>query len=412
MELGYGVAEACDGAEALMMLKRRSVDLVVSDLRMPVMGGLELLEELKKYEIATVLFSAHGDVPTAVEAMRAGAVDFITLPIDATELGQRVSAHVASAKPRRMRPKLDVAGPRIVGHHAKMTEVQERIVRVAPRDVSVLVTGESGVGKELVAREIHRMSGRSQGPFVAVNCCALPESLLESELFGHERGAFSGATARRIGRFERADGGTLFLDEIGDASASTQTKLLRVLQQHEFERLGGLQTVRADVRIVAATNRNLAELRVSGAFREDFFHRLNVFPIRVPPLRERASDIRELIQSICDTNSIELVFTDAALSQLESHSWPGNVRELENTLLRLEILCERHGRVTLETVGQAFDERRGELPSRRESFEEGERDRYERLLQDNRWNVSAVARELRISRGAMRHRLRRHGLLR
>ena len=412
VELGYGVAEACDGEEALRKLKRGPVDLVVSDLRMPAMGGLELLEELKKDGIATVLFSAHADVPTAVDAMRGGAIDFITLPIDGQEFARRISAHVSHAKTRPRASDPAAAGPRISGHHPKMAEVRDRIARVAPRSASVLVTGESGVGKELVAREIHRASGRCGRPFVAVNCCALSENLLESELFGHERGAFSGATGRRIGRFERADGGTLFLDEIGDAPLSTQTKLLRVLQHQEFERVGGLRTIKVDVRIVAATNRNLSELRDRGTFREDLFHRLNVFPVHVPPLRERASDIRELIQSICDSNGIELRFTDAALGQLESHNWPGNVRELENTLRRLEILCERGNKVMLEAVTQAFDGRRGEVGSRRQNFEEDEREQYERLLRKNRWNVSAVARELRVSRGAMRYRLRRHGLLR
>lgn len=410
-ELGYDVTEACDGEEALRKLKRGPIDLVVSDLRMPVMSGLELLEELRKDGIATVLFSAHADVSIAVDAMRGGAVDFITLPIDAQEFARRISVYASAGKAQVRAAGTAAAGPRIAGHHPKMAEVRDRIERVAPRSASVLVTGESGVGKELVAREIHRTSGRCEFPFVAVNCCALSESLLESELFGHERGAFSGATGRRLGRFERANGGTLFLDEIGDAPLSTQTKLLRVLQHREFERVGGLRTIKVDVRIVAATNRNLAELRDCGMFREDLFHRLNVFPVHVPPLRERASDIRELIQSICDSNAIELRFTEAAIGELESHDWPGNVRELENTLRRLEILCERRNKVTPEAVNHAFDERSGGVSSRRQQFEEGELEHYERLLRKNRWNVSAVARELGVSRGALRHRLRRHGLL-
>jgi DNA-binding NtrC family response regulator len=254
-DLGYGVLEAADGLEALALLKRAPIDLVVTDLKMPGLDGLGLLERLQPNGPPTLLFSAHGDVPTAVEAMRGGAIDFVTLPISAEALAERITNHL----PRE--EKADGQSSPIVGEHPSVRELRARIEKIARREVSVLITGESGVGKELVAREVHRQSRRANEPFVALNCCALTESLLESELFGHERGAFTGATSRKVGHFERANGGTLFLDEVGDAPLSTQAKLLRVLQESEFERVGGLKTISVDVRVVTATNRNLADLR-------------------------------------------------------------------------------------------------------------------------------------------------------
>jgi DNA-binding NtrC family response regulator len=404
-ELGYVVYQAADGLEALTFLKRARVDLVVSDLRMPGLDGLGLLERLQPSGPPTLLFSAHGDVPTAVEAMRGGALDFITLPISAETLAERITAHLPEERPAA--PERSA----IVGEHAAIAAMQERIERVARRDVSVLITGESGVGKELVAREIHRRSARADRPFVALNCCALTDSLLESELFGHERGAFTGAASRKIGHFERADGGTLFLDEIGDAPHSTQAKLLRVLQESEFERVGGLKTIRVDVRVLAATNRNLAELRDRGDFRDDLFHRLNVLPIHVPPLRDRRSDIPLLIEALSERLGVELRWTEAALDRLRAHAWPGNVRELENAIERLAVLGDGEARVTLDLAEQALGESAVEAPTPRESFLDDERSRYERLLDEYRWNVSAVARHLDVSRGALRHRLRKYGLL-
>jgi DNA-binding NtrC family response regulator len=291
-----------------------------------------------------------------------------------------------------------------------MVELRERIRRVAGRDASVLITGESGVGKELVAREVHAASRRARGPFVAVSCCALSEGLLESELFGHERGAFTGAIARLAGRFERAHGGTLFLDEIGEAPPGVQARLLRALQEREFERVGGTETVRVDVRVVAATNRDLGRLREEGRFRDDLFHRLNVFPLHVPPLRERRSDIAVLARELAARHRLALEWTDAASARLAAHDWPGNVRELENAIERLGILCEDASAVTLERVEQALDPAGVDGAGARAAFEEGERGRYEELLRRHRWNVSAVARALGLSRGALRHRMRKHGL--
>jgi DNA-binding NtrC family response regulator len=297
----------------------------------------------------------------------------------------------------------------LVGDHVSMVELRARVALVARRDASVLVVGESGVGKELVARRIHALSRRARAPFVAVSCCALSDGLLESELFGHERGAFTGALARNVGRFERAHGGTLFLDEIGEAPASTQAKLLRALQEREFERVGGAEPVKVDVRVIAATNRDLRRMREAGAFRDDLYHRLAVFPLRVPSLRDRRSDVPLLVRTLAARRGFRLAWTDAALARLAGHDWPGNVRELENAIERLGILCEGEAAVTLSRVEQALDEA-SDAGAPRERFEECERERYEALLARHRWNVSRVARELAISRGALRHRLRKYGL--
>ncbi|MFQ5698404.1 MAG: sigma-54-dependent transcriptional regulator [Myxococcota bacterium] len=403
-ELGYAVLEASDGGEALMLLKRAPIDLVVTDLRMPGVDGMDLLRRIPRDGPPTLLFSAHGDVPTAVEAMREGAIDFVTLPLSGEALAERITAHLEPA--RTQAPP----STSIVGEHPSILAMRERIAKVAVREVSVLITGESGVGKELVAREIHRLSPRAGSPFIALNCCALHESLLESELFGHEKGAFTGATSRRIGHFERADGGTLFLDEIGDAPLATQSKLLRVLQEGEFERVGGLRTISVDVRVVAATNRDLGGMRDRGSFREDLFHRLNVLPVRVPPLRERTSDLPLLVRALGARLGVELRWTEAALARLRAHPWPGNVRELENAIQRVGIQSDGECMVVLEHVEQALGEAAVVVPSPRASFEEEERARYEHLLESHRWNVSAVARELGLSRGALRHRLRKYGL--
>jgi two-component system response regulator HydG len=400
---GFGVLEARDGVEALATVERANVDLVLCDLEMPRLGGLAVVRRLAPGPVPTLVFSARGDVAAAVEAMRAGARDFVALPADPAEVVARVARLLEPAPPA-------VSARTLVGRHASMQELRARIRAIARRDAAALVTGESGVGKELVARELHAASRRAAGPFVAVSCCALSEGLLESELFGHERGAFTGAVARVAGRFERAHGGTLFLDEVGEAPPGVQAKLLRALQEREFERVGGAETLRVDVRVVAATNRDLARLRAEGRFRDDLFHRLNVFPLRVPPLRERRSDVPLLARELAARANLALDWTAAALERLAAHDWPGNVRELENAIERLGVLCEDSGVVTLERVEQALDPDAADGAGARAAFEEAERDRYEALLRQHRWNVSAVARALGVSRGALRHRMRRYGL--
>jgi DNA-binding NtrC family response regulator len=401
-DLGHRVYEARDGREALEVIERRAVDLVVSDVQMPRLDGIGLARELSGAHPPLVLFSAYGDVPTAVEAMRAGAVDFVTAPIAPEELALRIERH--------LRSEGDPEEVSLVGTHRTMRELRHRIARVARRDVTVMVTGESGVGKELVALEVHRRSARAAGPFVAVNCCAFPEALLESELFGHERGAFTGAGARHVGRFERSHGGTLFLDEIGDAPLVTQAKLLRVLEGREIERLGGSRTIAVDVRIIAATNRDLTDLRERREFRDDLFHRLNVFPIHVPALRERSSDIPLLVAALSRRAGLELGWTSAALDWLAARPWPGNVRELVNLLERVSILCEPHASVTVATLERALAVGGAPRTTARAAFEEEERSMLARLLAEHRFNVSAVARSLGTSRGALRHRLRKYDL--
>ncbi len=401
---GFGVIEARDGLEALATVERAGVDLVLCDLEMPRLDGLGVLRRLAPSGVPTLVFSARSDLATVVEAMRAGARDFLALPADADEVVGRVARLLerGAAPPERTRA--------LVGQHPSIAELRGRIRAIARRDASALITGESGVGKELVARELHAASRRARGPFVAVSCCALSEGLLESELFGHERGAFTGAVARVAGRFERASGGTLFLDEIGEAPPPVQAKLLRALQEREFERVGGVETVRVDVRVIAATNGDLTRLREQGRFREDLFHRLNVFPLRVPPLRERRSDVPVLARELATRHGVTLEWTEAASARLAAHDWPGNVRELENAVERLGILCEGSAVVTLERVEQALDPTGGDAAGARAAFEEGERSRYEELLQRHRWNDSKVARALGVSRGALRHRMRKYGL--
>ncbi len=297
----------------------------------------------------------------------------------------------------------------LVGEHPSLLEVRDRIARVAPSNVSVLVTGESGVGKELVARALHARSERARGPLVSVDCGALSDGLLESELFGHERGAFTGAGGQRIGRFERAHRGTLFLDEIANTSPSIQARLLRVLETGEVDRLGSSRSIAVDVRVVAATNGDLVELRERGRFRNDLFHRLNVFPIHMPALRDRRTDIPILVDSLSRREGIDLRWTEAATERLKEYPWPGNVRELLNVLRRLALLLDESQLVTPAVLESALDLGYGRTPRAR--FEGSERRRLAALLTAHRYNVSALARSIGLSRGALRHRLAKYDLL-
>ncbi len=351
-EEGYAVETAADGFKALPKLEEFGPDLLLTDLKMPGMDGMELMKRAWESdpERVVVVMTAYGSVDTAVAAMRQGAADYLTKPINVDELGL-VIARVLER--RRLRAEAGQLRQRladrrsmknIVGSSAVMQRVFDTVLQVAPSKASVLITGESGTGKELVAEALHEHSPRAKGPFVKLHCAALAETILESELFGHERGAFTGAAARRDGRFQQADGGTLFLDEIGEISPSTQVKLLRFLQERQFERVGGNQTVRVDVRIIAATNRDLARMVKEGTFREDLFYRLNVVSIDMPALRERASDIPLLGMHFLKKYAVEndkhiVGFSDEALAAMARYSWPGNVRELENAIERAVIIC-------------------------------------------------------------------------
>ena len=352
----FDTLEAENGEVAWNIINKKSVDLVITDLRMPVLSGYDLLKRISSTfpTLPVIVLTGHGTIEDAVKAMQDGAIDFFTKPVDLDhiiltarkalqnskilEQNRRLTEEITTLK-----QKVQARGT-IIGKSEKLTKMMSLIEQVAPTRASVLVTGESGVGKELVADALHRLSDRKDGPFIKVHCASLSSNLLESELFGHEKGAFTGAVSQKKGRFELADGGTIFLDEIGEIDSATQVKILRVLQEREFERVGGTETVRVDVRIVAATNRDLLEEVKKGNFREDLFYRLNVVHIEVPPLRERKEDIPLLMSSFLeefnreDNRAIE-GFSPAARKAMYAYSWPGNIRQLRNTIESAVVTC-------------------------------------------------------------------------
>ncbi|MGH7308598.1 MAG: sigma-54-dependent transcriptional regulator [Candidatus Rokuibacteriota bacterium] len=349
---GYGVVMASDGRAALERLQAGSIDLVLTDLKMPGLSGLDLLRAAKAIspDIDVILLTAFGTVEEAVKAMKEGAYDFLSKPFRREQLLKLIDKALERrsliAQNRALRQQLEDlrAKGQLIGNSAAFRRVLTLVEQVADSSATVLIQGESGTGKELVARAVHECSPRRQRPFVAVNCAALPETLLESELFGYERGAFTGAAGRKEGRFEMADGGTLFLDEVADLSLVTQPKILRVLQEGEFERLGATRTIRVDVRIVAATNQELPQMVREKRFREDLYYRLNVISVNVPTLRERPEDIGLLashfLRVYAAKNNRRLEgFTDEALQRLEGYAWPGNVRQLENVIERSVVLA-------------------------------------------------------------------------
>jgi len=340
---------AGDGEEGLEMVKAHSPDVIISDLKMPKMDGLTFYKRAKELTSAPVIFiTAYGTVPIAVEAMREGAFDFILKPFSMDVLEEAVSRairYLGAKKGRSPAPKEGPKGVNFLGESPAISKVKRLAERVAASKSTVLITGESGTGKEVVARFIHQLSPRKKGPFVAVNCAAIPDTLLESELFGYEKGAFTGAVARKPGKFELAQNGTILLDEISEMSPVLQAKLLRVIQEEEVERIGGKGPVKLDVRIIATTNRDLEEMVEKGDFREDLYYRLNVIPITLPPLRERREDIPLLAQFFLEKYSAENDrhfegFTEEAMEVLTSYHWPGNVRELENVVERAVVIAD------------------------------------------------------------------------
>jgi two-component system response regulator FlrC len=332
---GYQVVTAGNGTEALMYLNKQVFQLVISDVQMPVMDGFQLLNNIQqKFEqIPVLLMTAYGTIPKAVAAMRAGAVDYLIKPFAAEVLVEKVTGLIGSK---------DNQSPETVVVSEKMQKLYTLCQKVAKTSVSVLLEGESGVGKEVLARYIHQQSNQRQGAFVAVNCAAIPENMLEAMLFGYEKGAFTGAVQASAGKFEQAQGGTLLLDEITEMELGLQAKLLRVLQEKEVERLGGQKKISLDVRVIATTNRNLKEMVKEGGFREDLYYRLNVFPLKIPPLRERKADILPLAEMLLKKHATGggslPVFSPAAQEKMQAYHWPGNVRELENVVQRALIL--------------------------------------------------------------------------
>ncbi|MGH8188035.1 MAG: sigma-54-dependent transcriptional regulator, partial [Steroidobacteraceae bacterium] len=341
---------ASSGPEGVALIKREPSDVVLLDIKMPGMNGLETLADIRKIDEAlpVAMISGHGTITDAMQATRLGAYDFIEKPFTSERVLVTIAKGLELRELRQENRELKLAIEakyEIVGKSPGLARVLEAVRRAAPTDATVLLLGESGVGKELVARAIHRNSRRAAQRFIQVNCAAIPEELIESELFGHEKGSFTGATEKQIGKFEQADRGTIFLDEVGDMSQKTQAKVLRVLQEQEVERLGSARTIKVDVRVIAATNKNLEDAIQRGAFREDLFFRLNVIPVVVPPLRERREDIPLLAEHfarrLSDEHNVRRRFDPRALDALQQYRWRGNIRELRNAVERMVIMSDR-----------------------------------------------------------------------
>ncbi|OFZ55283.1 MAG: Fis family transcriptional regulator [Bdellovibrionales bacterium RIFOXYC1_FULL_54_43] len=444
-KVGYEAAIYVDSREALESLQDEDPDVVITDLHMPGPGGMEILEHCQKNfpQLPVVVITAYGTVESAVSALKRGAFDFITKPFDQTELLNVVKKAVATHRQRLKEPvpivpllslneKRDAlpapAISSIIGSSAQMEEVFKVIAKIANSPTTVLVQGESGTGKELVAYEIHRNSDRANKPFVKINCAAIPATLIESELFGYERGAFTGAVASKPGRFELANEGTLFLDEVADMPLEMQVKLLRVLQEHEFERVGGIHSMKVDVRIITASNKELQAEVKAGRFREDLFYRLNVVPIRLPALRERKEDIdllvRYFVQQFNERLKKHIVnLTPETLSSLRSFSWPGNIRQLENVLERMVLMSESDTlRISdlppeiAAEVGPIAEAASSESVSFKELVKKQtqsvERDLIEKALEEKGGNVTRAAEKLGLSRKGLQLKMKELGVRR
>jgi DNA-binding NtrC family response regulator len=416
---GYTAQPVGSGREALEVLGHATFDLALLDIKMPGMDGIELQARLKEAdpELSVIIMTGYGSVDTAVQALKRGAYDYITKPVDPDELSHLVAKALEHKRARnevtRLRENLEevVPGCELIGKSPAMKKVSELIQMVAPTEATVLITGESGTGKEVVARAIHVSGPRRYMPMVTIHCGALTETLLESELFGHEKGAFTGAQYRKKGKFEMADGGTVFLDEISDISLKTQTDLLRVLQEKEIVRVGGNQQLKVDFRAIAATNKSLETLVKEGAFRPDLFYRLHVFCIELPPLRDRREDIPLLVNhflnKFCMATSrpVPQISVDA-LDLMMSHDWPGNVRELENALERA-LVVERGPEIRAADFTFQFqpDEIKGG-----KTLDDVERLHIERIVRETDHNLSRAARILNIDRTTLYNKLRRYGI--
>jgi two-component system nitrogen regulation response regulator NtrX len=440
---GFEVLTAPDGETALKLAAEETPDLVLLDIALPGLDGLEVLSELKRRQplLPVIMISAYGSVENAVKATRLGAYDFIEKPPNADKILLSVRNGLELARLAEENRRLRQQGGQvkeIIGDSSAIRRLREKLALVAPTNASVLITGENGTGKELVARALHAWSRRAPHAFVEVNCAAIPEDLIESELFGHEKGAFTGASARHRGKFDLAHEGTLFLDEIGDMSLKTQAKILRILEEQRFERVGGSRPIQVDVRVVAATNKNLEEEIAKGTFREDLYHRINVLPLAVPPLRERREDIPLLAAHFLQELSLEnnapsKTFAPAALEAMAALPWPGNVRELKNFVFRLAILSPG---AVIEAgdlpLAASFQEQPGakteaaeaaegaaepefldpflQVPSFREARALFEKQFLRRKLADCRGNVSLLAEKIGLERSHLYRKLKAYGL--
>jgi nitrogen regulation protein NR(I) len=437
---GYVSLVFNDSTKALRAIDSEEIETVVTDLYMPGPGGMEILDHCKKNfpQLPVVIITAYGTIESAVSALKQGAFDFITKPFDQTELLNVVNKAVHTFREREKEPVVLLPAVQsgsqrpegissIIGASAEMQEVFKVISKIANSPSTVLVTGESGTGKELIALEIHRGSDRASKPFIKINCAAIPATLIESELFGYEKGAFTGAVGSKPGRFELADGGTLFLDEVAEMPLEMQVKLLRVLQEQEFERVGGVSTIKVNVRIVTATNKDLTAEVKAGRFREDLFYRLNVVPIHLPALRDRREDIDALVQYFLKQFNTKLKkgikgVDPEAMAALRGHSWPGNIRQLENVLERCALMCE--GQVLrvadlpeeLTGVSASASSAQDEGPSFKEIVQRQtrslERDLIEKALEETSGNITRAAEKLGLSRKGLQLKIKDLGLKR
>src|SRR3954470_22172824 len=425
---GYEFFGAATGQEGLALAEREAPDLVLLDVKMPGMDGIEVLERLRNMNdtVPVIVVSGHGTIQTALEAMKKGAFDFIEKPFAServlVSLRNALDSRQLRDEVRSLKKAVEVRH-QMIGESPGLKQVMAAVGRAAPTNATVLITGESGVGKELVARTIHRNSLRSRERFVQVNCAAIPEELIESELFGHEKGSFTGATEKQVGKFEQADRGTIFLDEVGDMSQKTQAKVLRVLQEGEVERLGSARTIKVDVRVIAATNKNLEEEIEKGAFREDLYFRLAVIPVYVPPLRERKDDIPLLVRHFADLFARDNNFrpkrvTPAAMDVLQRYRWKGNIRELRNTVERLIIMSPTDS-IDVPDIPESI---RVDAPSRgpdndgvkagtlREHKEVSERAFLVQKLRETGWNISKTAELIDTPRSNLYKKLEQYNI--
>lgn len=417
----YTISEAEDGKSAVRQVQNAAFDLILMDVRMAVMSGIEALQEIKAYNpsIPVIIMTAYSSVESAVEAMKSGAYDYLTKPLDFDELKltiDRAMEHTQLRQENRelkSKLKAGVESDRIIGTSPVMHRLMDMVATVAPSEATVLITGESGTGKELVARAIHDKSPRKDRPFVVIDCSAFPSTLIESELFGHTKGAFTGATNAKAGRFEQADGGTVFLDEIGEIPFELQVKLLRVLQTQRFERLGGRQTIEVDMRIIAATNKDLLEEVRAGRFREDLYYRLEVIPIHLPPLRSRGNDVALLARHFLTLFSVRLGkqmhdISPQAIRLILRYPWPGNVRELENVMEQAVIMA-RGDRILPGDLPDKLLEPSPQTTPEKDMWSH-ERDLLVQTLDECGWNKKLAAEKLGIGRSTLYSKLRRYNL--